>query len=209
MTLAIFLAYATASLFFSLAPGPGVLLCSSQALANGARAGVLAALGTQTGNTAYWAAFLLGLGALIAASEQVFTIVKYAGAAYLIFIGVMTIRNARRSAEAMAQAAPAPVWRTPYLQGLANQIANPKAMLFMAVLVPQFVTPGVTTALDFFILAAASIVIDFIVLCGYIWVAARTGAMLRNPEQIVWRERAAGVPQIAVGGMIAAMRRAV
>jgi homoserine/homoserine lactone efflux protein len=208
MTVGLFLAYAAASFAFSLAPGPGVFLCSSQSLANGARAGVLAALGTQTGNAAYWTAFLLGLGALIAASEEIFIVVKYAGAAYLVVLGVLTIRNARRAAEAAAQAAPTPVWRTPYLQGLANQIANPKAMLFMVVLVPQFVTPGLTTAADFALLAMACIVIDFAVLCGYIWVAARTGALLRDPAQIVWRERAAGAAQIAVGGMIALMRRA-
>lgn len=201
MTPALYLAYLAATLAFCLTPGPAVLLCSSQGLAKGVRAGALAALGIQSANGFYWLVFVLGLGAVIAASEQVFTAIKYAGAAYLIILGILTIANARRSAEATVHAGPIPVWRTPYLQGAANQLANPKAMLFMAVLVPQFVVPGRTTNLDFAAMAAGSLLLDFIVLTSYAWVAARSGALLRNPLHIIWRER------LAVGGMIAAMRR--
>lgn len=208
MTLELYLAYLAATLAFCLTPGPAVLLCSSQGLAKGVGAGALTALGIQTANAFYWLVFVLGLGAVIAASEQLFMILKYAGAAYLIVLGVLTIRNARRSAEAVAHAGPTPIWRTPYFQGAANQLANPKAMLFMAVLVPQFVVPGRTDTLDFVAMAIGSLILDFIVLTSYAWLAARSGALLRNPVQIVWRERAAGVAQIAVGGMIAAMRRA-
>ncbi len=207
MTPALYLAYLAGTLAFCLTPGPAVLLCSSQGLAKGARAGALAALGIQTANAFYWLVFVLGLGAVIAASEQVFTAIKYAGAAYLIILGILTIRNARRSAEAAAHTGPAPIWSTPYVQGIANQLANPKAMLFMAVLVPQFVVPGRTSHLDFAAMAASSLILDFLVLTFYAWLAARSGALLRNPMQIIWRERAAGAAQIAVGGMIAAMRR--
>ncbi len=78
----------------------------------------------------------------------------------------------------------------------------------MAVLVPQFMTPGRTTLADIMVLAVACLIIDFIVLSSYGLIAARTGALFSDPIRVLWRERAAGLAQIAVGGMIAAMRRA-
>ena len=208
MTLPLFLGYLAATLAICLAPGPAVLLCSAQGMARGVRAGALAALGVEATNGLYWIVFVAGLGAVIAMSETVFTVIKYAGAAYLLILGALTIRNARRSAESPPATGALPIWKTPFVQGFANQLANPKAFLFLAVLVPQFVIPGRTTALDFAVMAATSLGIDFICLTGYAWIAARSGALFRKPAQIIWRERLAGVAQIAVGGMIAAMRRA-
>lgn len=208
MTPALFLAYCAATLAFSLTPGPAVLLVSAQGVARGAVAGMLASAGCQLANALIWLVFSVGMGAVIAASVQFFLIVKVIGAAYLIVLGVLTIRNARRNAESAVHARAAPLWRSPFLQGFANQVANPKAYLFMAVFIPQFVTPGHTTTADIVLLAAACLIIDYIVLSGYGWIAARTGALFRDPARVLWRERAAGVAQIAVGGMIAAMRRA-
>lgn len=208
MTIQLYLAYFAATLAVCLTPGPAVLLASSQGLAAGVRAGALAALGTEAANGLYWLVFVLGLGAIIAASEQAFLLIKYAGAAYLVVLGLLTLRNARRAAEAAKDGGPTPIWRAPFFQGFANQLANPKAMLFLVVLVPQFVTPGRTGLFDFLVLAVTAMVLDFTVLTGYAWVAAQSGALFRNPLQIIWRERAAGAAQIAVGGMIAVMRRA-
>jgi homoserine/homoserine lactone efflux protein len=208
MTISLYITYLIATLAFCMTPGPAVLLVTSQAMIRGARAGVLAALGTQAANTGYWTVFSLGLGAVIAASEQFFLVVKYAGAAYLVVLGALTIRNARRAAQAVQAPGPVPVWRAPFAQGLANQLANPKALLFMGVFVPQFVTPGRTTAQDILLLAASGMLIDLVTLSSYGWIAARGGALFRDPLALLWRERAAGAAQIAVGGMIAAMRRA-
>jgi threonine/homoserine/homoserine lactone efflux protein len=208
MTLALFLTYCAATFAFSLAPGPAVLLVSGQAMARGAMAGILASAGCQLANAIVWSVFSVGIGAVIAASVQFFLIVKFIGAAYLIVLGVLTIRNARRSAESAMHAPATPLWKSPFLQAFANQAANPKAYLFMAVLVPQFMTPGRTTIADIVVLAVACLIIDFLVLSGYGLIAARTGALFSDPAKVLWRERAAGVAQIAVGGMIAAMRRA-
>ena len=186
MTLPLFLGYLAATLAICLAPGPAVLLCSAQGMARGVRAGALAALGVEATNGLYWIVFVAGLGAVIAMSETVFTVIKYAGAAYLLILGALTIRNARRSAEAPPATGALPIWKTPFVQGFANQLANPKAFLFLA----------------------TSLGIDFVCLTGYAWIAARSGALFCKPAQIIWRERLAGVAQIAVGGMIAAMRRA-
>lgn len=212
MTPALYLTYSVATLIFCLTPGPAVLLTTSQAMAGGFRAGVMATLGIQLANLLYWIVFLLGLNTVMAASAQLFTIIKYAGAIYLVLLGILTIIRAKRTAEAYRpdeaqQGKTTSLWRSPFLQGVVNQIANPKAMLFMAVFVPQFVTPGVTTLWDFFAMAMIGFVCDFASMLGYAWIAARGGALIRSPQQIVWRERAAGLAQIAVGGIIGTMRR--
>jgi homoserine/homoserine lactone efflux protein len=212
MTPALYLTYSVATLIFCLTPGPAVLLTTSQAMAGGFRAGVMATLGIQSANLLYWIVFLAGLNTVMAASAQLFTIIKFAGAIYLVLLGVLTFARARRAAEAhrpdeAQQTKARSLWRSPYLQGVVNQIANPKAMLFMAVFVPQFVTPGKTTLWDFGAMALIGFVCDFASMLSYAWLAARGGAMIRSPQQIVWRERAAGLAQIIVGGIIGTMRR--
>ena len=133
MTLQLYLAYVAATLAVCLTPGPAVLLASSRGLSGGVRAGALAALGIESVNALYWLIFSLGLGAVIATSEEIFTVLKYAGAAYLVIFGVLTIRNARRAATEFEETKPTPLWRGPYAQGLVTQLANPKTMLFLAV----------------------------------------------------------------------------
>jgi homoserine/homoserine lactone efflux protein len=211
MTPALYVTYSVATLIFCLTPGPAVLLTTSQAMAGGFRAGVLATLGIQFANLLYWIVFLAGLDAVMAASKDLFTIIKYAGAIYLVVLGVLTFVRAKAAAEAYRpdeaqQAKAKSLWRSPFLQGVVNQIANPKAMLFMAVFVPQFVTPGKTTIWDFVAMAGIGFVCDFASMLGYAWLAARGGAMIRKPSQILWRERAAGLAQIAVGGIIGTLK---
>lgn len=215
MTLALplLLTYSVATLIFCLTPGPAVLLTTSQAMAGGFRAGVEATFGIQFGNLLYWIVFLAGLDAVMAASHDLFTVIKYAGAIYLVVLGALTFLRAKAVAAAhrpdeVQEAKTKSLWRSPFLQGLINQIANPKAMLFMVVFVPQFVTPGRTTIWDFVTMALIGFACDFASMLMYAWIAARGGALIRRPSQIVWRERAAGIAQIAVGGMIGLMRRA-
>lgn len=212
MDASLYVTYSVATLIFCLTPGPAVLLITSQAMASGFRAGVQATLGTQLGNLLYWIVFLAGLDAVMGASQELFTVIKYAGAAYLIVLGVITFIRAKAVAEAYrpGEAGAGQVkslWRSPFLQGLVNQIANPKAMLFMAVFVPQFVTPGVTTIWDFAAMALIGFACDFFSMFLYAWLASRGGALVRTRTHVVWRERAAGLAQIVVGGVIGVMRR--
>lgn len=211
LSLALLFTYSVATLIFCLTPGPAVLLTTAQAMAGGMRAGAQAILGIQLGNLLYWIVFLAGLDAVMTASKDLFTIIKYAGAIYLIGLGVLTFMRAKAAAEAhrpdeASQAKAKSLWRSPFLQGLVNQIANPKAMLFMVVFVPQFVTPGVTTMWDFLAMAAIGFVCDFSAMFFYAWIAARGGALIRKPSHLIWRERAAGLAQIAVGGILGAIK---
>lgn len=206
MTLELLVAFTVTQILMSLTPGPAVLLVASQGLARGFGAGMAATLGILAGNTIYFLLSVLGLGVVLATSATLFAIIKWAGAAYLIWLGVTTIRNARRVAESGDQG-PVPIAQRPFTQGLVKQLANPKSVLFFGALLPQFITPGETNAWHFILLLVILHVTEAPILAAYAWLGAKGGAFVRGPRGVLWRERLAGAAQIAVGGFIATLRR--
>ncbi|MGZ8313174.1 MAG: LysE family translocator [Allosphingosinicella sp.] len=207
MPLELWLTYVFLSFLFAVTPGPAVLLTAGQAIARGFGAGFAVILGTQLGNLVYFIVSAAGLGAILIASETGFTIVKYAGAAYLIFLGVRAIRNARRALEP-ADTGKVPLWRHPFTQGLLNQLANPKSVLFWGALFPQFVDYRAdNVVLQFAILAATGIVADIIVLSAYAVMAERGGRFLAAGPAAVWRERVSGAALVVVGSALSLVKR--
>ena len=207
MPVELWLAYLILSFLFAVTPGPAVLLTAGQAIARGFWAGFAVVLGTQAGNLVYFVLSAAGLGAILVASETAFMAVKYAGAFYLIWLGIRTIRNARK---AMHPEGPerVTVWRHPFTQGLINQLANPKSILFWGALFPQFVDYRADNlVIQFAILAATGIVADIIVLSTYAAVAARGGRFLAAGPTAVWRERISGAALIVVGGALSLVNR--
>lgn len=206
MPLELWLAYAFFCFLFAITPGPAVLLTAGQAIARGFGAGFAVVLGTQLGNLVYFILSAAGLGAILVASETAFTIVKYSGAAYLIWLGLRTILNARKAME--PETRKLPVWRHPFTQGLVNQLANPKSILFWGALFPQFVDfRAGNLVVQFAILAATGIVADIIVLSTYGAIAARGGRFLAHGPAAVWRERLSGTALVIVGGALSLVRR--
>lgn len=208
MKIELWLAYAGLCILFAATPGPAVILTTGQAIARGFRAGFGVILGTQLGNLVYFVLSAAGLGAVLMASETAFMAIKYAGAAYLIYLGLRAILNARAAAETPADA-PAPVWRHPFMQGLLNQLANPKSVLFWGAMFPQFVdfrSDGLI--LQFAILAVTGIVIDIVILSAYAASAARGGRIMASGPLAIWRERVSGAALIAVGGALSLVKRA-
>jgi homoserine/homoserine lactone efflux protein len=206
VTVEIFLAFCLVQLLAALSPGPAVLLVSSQAMARGFGAGIGASAGILAGNTVYFCLSVTGIGVVIATSALLFTIIKWAGAAYLIWTGIQTWRRAREVAN-HGPADPVQVSRDAFLQGLVKQLANPKSVLFFGALLPQFITPGETRLEHYAALLAAMHVIELPILAAYAGLGARGGAFVRGPVGLLWRERAAGTAQIAVGGVLATLRR--
>jgi homoserine/homoserine lactone efflux protein len=207
MPLELWLAYVVLCFLFAATPGPAVLLTAGQAISRGFFAGFAVILGTQAGNLVYFVLSAAGLGAILVASETAFTAVKYAGAAYLIWLGLRTIRHARRALEPAA-AQKVPVWRHPFTQGLVNQLANPKSILFWGALFPQFVDYRAgNVVLQFAILAVTGIVADIVILSGYAAAAARGARFLAAGPAAVWRERASGAALVVVGGALSLVRR--
>jgi homoserine/homoserine lactone efflux protein len=207
MQLELWLAYVAICFLFAATPGPAVLLTAGQAIARGFPAGFAVVLGTQLGNLVYFTVSAAGLGAILVTSETAFTAVKYAGAVYLVWLGIRTIRHARE-ALAPQEAERVPVWRHPFMQGLLNQLANPKSILFWGAMFPQFVNyRGDNLVLQFAILAATGIAADIIVLSAYAAAAARGGRLLAASPAAVWRERLSGAALIVVGGALSLAKR--
>jgi homoserine/homoserine lactone efflux protein len=207
MPFELWLAYVAVCFLFAATPGPAVLLTAGQSIARGFSAGMGVILGTQLGNLCYFILSAAGLGAILVTSETAFMIIKYAGAAYLIWLGLLTIRHAPK---AMTASAPrrVPIWRHPFAQGLLNQLANPKSILFWGAMFPQFVDYRADNLVaQFAILAVTGIIADIIVLSTYAAVAARGGRFLAAGPRAVWRERISGAALVVVGGALSLVKR--
>jgi threonine/homoserine/homoserine lactone efflux protein len=130
--------FLSAALLLAIAPGPGMLYVLSRSLAGGKREGTLSALGTFLGGMVHVVAAAAGVSVILAKSALAFETVKYTGAAYLCFLGIKMILDARRGNE--APAALAVSRRNPFWQGVATEVLNPKTALFFLSFIPQFVT---------------------------------------------------------------------
>jgi threonine/homoserine/homoserine lactone efflux protein len=137
-----FLLFAAASLAFLAIPGPSVFYIVTRSLAQGRRAGVTSMLGVQVGGLVHVVAAAFGVSALIASSATAFTIVKYAGAAYLVLLGIRKLRSrGEEDAEEPEPRGPAPGRRL-FWQGVVVNVLNPKTALFFLAFLPQFVDPS-------------------------------------------------------------------
>jgi len=139
MTGSLLAAFAVASLVLAATPGPGVLYIVTRTLAQGRRAGLASVAGVALGNLGNAMAASLGLAALLAVSSLAFTIVKFAGAAYLVWLGIKTLRDT--GAAAPTAAFDAPRHGRILRDGFVVALLNPKTALFFAAFLPQFIDP--------------------------------------------------------------------
>ena len=160
----------------SLSPGPAVFYVVSQGVRGALRRSLPAAAGIISANAIYFTLSATSLGAIIAASARFFTIAKWIGAAYLIYLGIKALRSAQ-STQAVSLGGTAAGsggdLRGVYLGALTLQLANPKALLFFLALLPQFIDPQKPIVPQMLILAATSMVPEFCILTGYGWLAHR------------------------------------
>ena len=164
----------------SLSPGPAVFYTVSQGARGGLRRALPAALGILSANAIYFALSATSLGALIAASARFFTVAKWLGAAYLVYLGIRALAAAGHS-QAVALNGSAAQAGTPdfsdrrrvYLGALTLQMANPKALLFFLALLPQFIDLKFAVVPQMLILTATSMIPEFFILMGYGWLAHR------------------------------------
>jgi homoserine/homoserine lactone efflux protein len=192
-----------------LTPGPAVLLVVAQALGRGAAASVWATLGILTGNVLYFALSATGLGALLLASYELFALVRWLGAAYLIWLGVRTLlgRSAARSAARSTAPTVAMGRRRTFVNGFVLQAANPKALLFFVALLPQFIEPGGRVAGQVLVLAVTSVAIELVILLAYGAAAGRLRALTASPRVARLADGLAGTMLVTAGVGLAAVRR--
>ncbi|MDJ0908126.1 MAG: LysE family transporter [Woeseiaceae bacterium] len=183
--------YLLTVLVFMSTPGPSHLLMLSNSASHGFRRSLATAAGDLTANFLQMLAAGFGLAAILAAASGAFTIVKWLGVAYLVYLGLRMIVGAGRSANGSARFQPASI-RTLWLQGFVTSAANPKAVVFFAALFPQFMHPDQPFVAQFAILAATYIVIDGLFLAAYgagaEWISSRFRGNART-----WIERAGGM----------------
>jgi threonine/homoserine/homoserine lactone efflux protein len=209
-------AFLALSALLIIAPGLDTALITRNALLHGRRAALATALGVNTGMLAWTAATAAGLAALIEASALAFTIVKLAGAAYLVWMGVATLIASRRRARGgdRAAAAPAPAVggglapRTAYRQGLVCNVANPKAAVIFTSLLPQFVSGAHPPALSFLALGALFTLMAVVLQGGYALAAAAAAArVLARGRVRAAIDRLTGLVLIGLGVRLATERR--
>ena len=184
-----------AALLLNLTPGPDVLYIVTHALRHGARAGRVAALGITAGCFVHIFAAAVGVSALMAASATAFTVLKWLGAAYLLYVGLRMLMSRAPSAMALDGADPvAADLKTIFLRGFWTNALNPKVALFFLAFVPQFIAPAVENkALAFLLLGLLFNFNGLWVNIGWAlaaaWLASRVGAVQKGMH---WLDRIAG-----------------
>ena len=191
-----------------LTPGPAVMLVLSQGLARGAVSSIWANLGILAGNTMYFALSATSLGAVLMASYGLFSVIRWAGAAYLIWLGVSAFMGRSRVLSMSPKSdAPARGGRI-FVNGFVLQASNPKALVFFTALLPQFIDPRASVITQVTILGATSVVIEFFVLLAYGGLAGRFTAIASRPRFRTLANRIAGSLLIAAGVATARLHRA-
>ncbi|WP_288253719.1 LysE family translocator [uncultured Hydrogenophaga sp.] len=188
-------------------PGPTVLL----ALSNGSRFGVRASLpgmvGAVLSDFVLISAVALGLGALLAASEFWFSVVKWLGVAYLTYLGLRMLRStgtlALPDGEVGAQR---PSSRAVFLRSFLVAVTNPKGYLFFTAFLPQFIDPAAPQWPQYAALALTFAAIDFVVMLGYAVTGAQAIRVLRT-KGVLWLDRLCGGVLLALAGSLAFYRR--
>jgi threonine/homoserine/homoserine lactone efflux protein len=136
------LAFAAVAAVLIAIPGPSVLFTISRALTVGRRAALYTVIGNELGGCVQVVAVAFGVGALVERSAEIFTIVRLAGAGYLVYLGVQAVRHRRAMAEALgARVAPVRPWRA-VRDGFLVGATNPKTVVFLTVALPEFTTPA-------------------------------------------------------------------
>lgn len=171
MTVEIWAAFVAASLVLLIIPGPTILLVVSYALGQGWRAALPMALGVALGDFTAMSAALLGLGAVLASSAALFTLLKWAGAAYLIWLGIKLWRAGGRL-EVTARASDTPAWRMAGHAWLVTAL-NPKSLTFFLAFLPQFLDPGAALVPQLAILAPTFLTLAFANALTYALLASR------------------------------------
>ena len=204
MTLAVWLGFFLASILIAITPGPGAVISMSTGMRHGYWAALIAILGLQSAILLHLLIVALGLGALLATSETAFLLVKFFGAAYLAWLGVQKWR-----APAIPVDANAPMVRRKglFLQGVLVNLTNPKAIIFIAALVPQFVSPGQAQVSQYLLIAATLCLTDLTVMSGYALAAVHLGRWLHDPVAIHLQNRVFGGLFVSAGALLAISSR--
>ncbi|MDP9274326.1 MAG: LysE family translocator, partial [Chloroflexota bacterium] len=187
-------------------PGADMALVAKVTLLDGRRAAFFTSLGICAGLPLHATASALGLSLILATSTEAFAVVKFAGAAYLAYLGIRTIRDSVRPvADVRVTVAPARSRRAAFGQGFLSNVLNPKVALFYLTFLPQFISPGDNVLAKSLLLAGIHAVLGLVWLPLYAYAIDRIGAVIRGARR--WLERLSGSALIGLGVRLAFERR--
>jgi threonine/homoserine/homoserine lactone efflux protein len=205
--LSTWVAFVLASAAMGLVPGPGVTSVVGYALSSGRRTALASVAGMALGNALCMTVSLAGAGALLAASAMAFTALKWAGALYLIGLGILAIARSRGGIDG-ALPPPTPISpRAAFLSNVAVGTFHPKTIVFFVAFAPQFIRADASYPLQAAILIATFAGVVGATDTAYALAAARASHLLKGPRAALWSRRAGGGVLIAAGVATAAASR--
>ena len=206
MPLDLWLTFVAASVALLLIPGPTVLLVLSYALSKGRSVALASAAGVALGDFTAMSLSLAGLGALVLASATAFTVLKWIGALYLVWMGVKLLRSAPGAGLAVPRDALSA--RGVFGHAAAVTALNPKSIAFFIAFVPQFVDASAPLLPQFALLVATFVTLAALNVLAYALAADRLRRLIGRPSVLAWLTRAGGAALIAMGALTATLRRA-
>ena len=208
MALDTWLAFFLASWIISISPGAGAIASMSSGLQYGFVRGYWNAIGLQLGLAMQIAVVAGGLGAILAASSTAFYAIKWFGVAYLVYLAIKQWRALPMDMTDDAAVRPIGKPMAMMFRGFLVNASNPKALVFMLAVLPQFVNPQAPLLIQYLILGATMISVDMIVMAGYTGLASKVLRLLRTPKQQKRVNRTFAGLFVGAAGFLASLHRA-
>lgn len=198
--------YLITTVILSLSPGSGAINTMSTAIGHGYRGAMASISGLQVGLTIHIVLVGAGLGALFSRSVLAFDVLKWAGAAYLIWLGIQQWRAAGAvDLNTLAQSQPR---SRLFKRAVFVNLTNPKGIVFLAALFPQFIVADQPQMMQYLILGVTTVAVDILVMIGYAALARRIAGWLKGPRQMGALNRVFGSLFVLIGALLAGTRNA-
>jgi len=207
MELHVWLAFASASIALLLIPGPTVLLILSYAISQGRRVALATVAGVALGDLFAMSASLAGLGALVLTSAKLFILLKWIGAAYLVYLGIKLFRSAPDASLGTLGDAPEASARMVFVHSAAVTALNPKSIVFFIAFVPQFIDPNAVLAPQFGVLIATFVGLAAANALAYALLADKLRQKIARPSVLPFLTRLGSAALVAMGVATATLRR--
>ncbi|WP_338415016.1 LysE family transporter [uncultured Sphaerotilus sp.] len=207
MALSTWLLFVAAVLVLTITPGPSVLMCISTSVQYGPRRALVASVGSTIAIACIMLLSMLGLGTVLAASETLFSALKWLGAGYLAYLGITSLLAKASNLSVPKSNASELSTRSLFTRGLFVGASNPKALLFFGALFPQFIDPSAPQLIQFIVLGTTFIFFELFWLSVYAITAARARTWLQKPRRATLFNRITGVVFLAAAGLLATTRR--
>ncbi|MBA5764447.1 homoserine/homoserine lactone efflux protein [Vibrio sp. 404] len=204
MELHVWLAYVVTAIVFSLAPGSGTVNSISNGLSYGTRKSLGAIVGLQVGLACHIILVGAGIGALVAQSAMAFTVIKWVGAAYLVWLGIQKWRD-KSSLATLSGDDQRSSWAL-LRSAIVINLTNPKSIVFLVALFPQFINPSQPQLIQFVVLGVTTVVIDAIVMLGYTTLASQMGRFIRSDKVMGKINKVFGSMFVGCGALLAAAK---